>query len=40
MNPTQKMVLDSYVKEDNKNVKKRMKDEKMEFNKNISDINY
>ena len=33
-------ILYSYVKEDITNVKKHMKDKKMEFNKWISNINY
>ena len=35
-----KMSSDLYVKEDIKNVKIRMKYEKMEFNKKLYDINY
>ena len=34
------MSSDLYVKEDIKNVKIRMKYEKMEFNKKLYDINY
>ena len=37
---TWKMSSDLYVKEDIKNVKIRMKYEKMEFNKKLYDINY
>ena len=34
------MSSDSYVKEYIRNVKECMKDDRMEFNKNLSDINY
>ena len=38
--PCMEMSLDSYLKESNRNVKKRLKDEKMEFNEKLYYINY